>query len=301
MAQKEQTIIVLEENEKVMRTYEHIALQYEVEIRDVIAMKNVAFPDIDAQHFMVAMSIAKKYDLDPSVKEIYGWEKGWRVTVVASNAWFLKIARKQDWYIKIISNAVFPEDEFEMDMLNDEIKKHVIHPEKRDKESVPLGAYAILKMKDQPDQVKWVDWTEYVQTWDYSPWRKQKSAMISKCATSVLCREAFGLSGLYGEEEMEQESFEDKKKKANNVMKTLKEAEKITSQEQSGPEEWVIAEVEETPESPKEDTPYKDKMISYFMQCVADQIEPLVPAPTNLESYTEKQAKKDSLLLDQTM
>lgn len=61
--------------------------------------------------------------------------------------------------------------------------------------------------------------------------------MISKCATSVLCREAFGLSGLYGEEEMEQESFEDKKKKANNVMKTLKEAEKITSQEQSGPEE----------------------------------------------------------------
>jgi hypothetical protein len=50
-----------------------------------------------------------------------------------------------------------------MDMLNDEVKKHVIHPEVRTKDSQPIGAYAILKMKDQPDQMKWVDWHEYVQ------------------------------------------------------------------------------------------------------------------------------------------
>lgn len=296
---KEQTIIVLEENEKLMKTYEHISEKYWYDIRDVIAMKNAAFPDLDAQHFMIAMGVAKKYDLDPLVREIYGYEKWGRVTIAAANAGFLKIARRQDWYIKIISSAVFPEDEFEMDMLNDEIKKHIIHPEKRDKDSIPLGAYAILKMKDQPDQIKWVDWNEYVQTGDYTPWRKQKSAMISKCATSVLCREAFGLSGLYGEEEMEQESFDDKKKKAAAVMKSLKEAEKTTSQEQWGPEDGVVPKAEILSETPKEDTPYKDKMISYFMQCVADGVDPLVPAPTNLESYTEKQAKKDSLLLDQ--
>lgn len=301
MAQKEQTIIVLEENEKVMKTYEHISQAYWVEIRDVIAMKNVAFPDIDAQHFMIAMSIAKKYNLDPSVKEIYGWEKWGRVTIVASNAWLLKVARQQEWFLNIIANAVFPEDEFEMDMATGKVTKHIIHPEKREATTNPVGAYATVFMKDREPVSKWVYWDEYVQTWDYSPWRKQKSAMISKCATSVLCREAFGLSGLYGEEEMEQETFDDKKKKAAVVMKSLKEAEKITSQEQWGPEDGVVLEAEILPETSKEDDTYKNKMISYFMQCIADGVEPLVPAPINLESYTEKEAKKDSLLLDQIM
>lgn len=296
---KEQTIIVLEENEKLMKTYEHISTTYWVEVRDVVAMKNVAFPDIDAQHFMVAMSIAKKYDLDPTVKEIYGWEKWGRVTIVASNAWLLKVARQQEWFLNIIANAVFPEDEFEMDMATGKVTKHIIHPEKREATTNPVGAYATLFMKDREPVSKWVYWDEYVQVGDYTPWRKQKSAMISKCATSVLCREAFWLSGLYGEEEMEQESFEDKKKKANSVFKAMKETEKLASWEDVGPEKWVVAETEIIPETPKEDTPYKAKMTEYFLQCIADKVDPLVPAPKDLEAYTEAQAKKDSLTLDQ--
>ncbi len=295
---KTKQVIVLAEDEKIMKTYEHIAGQYGIEIRDVVAMKNVAFPDIDAQHFMIAMTIAKKYDLDPTVREIYGWEKGWRVTIVASNAWFLKVARQQTGFINVISNAVYPWDDFEMDMATGKVTKHIIHPEKREKDGVPIWAYATLFMKDKDPISKWVYWDEYVQTWDYSPWRKQKSAMISKCATSVLLREAFGLSGLYGEEEMEQETFEDKKKKANVIMKALKEADASTTAE-SGIEDWVIP-ADIVDEDPKEETPYKNKMLSYFMSCVADNVEPLIPAPTDLEAYTEKQAKKDSLLLDQT-
>ena len=59
-------------------------------------------------------------------------------------------------------------------------------------------------MEGKPDQIKWVYWDEYApaNANAYSPWAKQKSEMICKCAKSVLCREAFGLSGLYGEEEM---------------------------------------------------------------------------------------------------
>ena len=288
MAWKEQNIIVLEENEKVMKTYEHISQTYWVEIRDVVAMKNVAFPDIDAQHFMIAMSIAKKYDLDPSVKEIYGWEKWGRVTIVASNAWFLKIARKQEWFLKIISNAVYPEDEFEMDMLNDEVKKHVIHPEVRTKDSQPIGAYAILKMKDQPDQMKWVDWHEYVQLWDYSPWRKQKAAMIWKCATSVLLREAFWLSGLYGEEEMEQETLQDKIKKTKAVQKTLELSEWVNLSD------WVNLEEDKTKQAS-----YRDIMADYFNTMTINNLDSAVPIPQDFDQYTEKQAKKDYLIIQQ--
>lgn len=285
MSKDTTSVIVLEENEKLLKTYEHIATTYWIEIRDIVAMKNVAFPDIDAQHFMIAMAIAKKYDLDPSVKEIYWWEKSWRVSIVASNAGFMKIARKQENFLKITANAVFPEDEFEMDLLNDEIKKHIIHPEKRTKESIPLGAYAILKMKDQPDQLKWVDWNEYVQQGDYSPWRKQKSAMIVKCATSVLCREAFWLSGLYGEEEMEQETFQDKKKKIKNLLNETKNNE--------GEE---IEEIEEIEEAKKDS--FKEKIKIHFNECEKNWTDPKIQKP-NFDKYTEKQAKADFLLLSQ--
>lgn len=290
MAAKDSSIVILEDNEKLMKTYEHISQAYWVELRDVIAMKNVAFPDIDAQHFMIAMSIAKKYDLDPSIKEIYGWEKGWRITIVASNAWFLKIARRQEWYLKIVSSAVFPEDEFEMDMLNDEIKKHIIHPEKRTKDSIPLGAYAILKMKDQPDQMKWVDWNEYVQPGDYSPWRKQRSAMITKCATSILCREAFWLSGLYDEGEMEpQES-------------ALKKAAKRLAEMKEGPTEEATIEEQVIPkpieEVSVEQWVYVSRIKEYFTQCTEEWITPLIPTPT-FEFYSEAQAKKDFITISQ--
>lgn len=64
----------------------------------------------------------------------------------------------------------------------------------------PIGAYAVLRMEGKPDVINWVDWSEYAGT--SGPWTKQKAAMIRKCAVAVLCREAFGLSGLYDEAEI---------------------------------------------------------------------------------------------------
>ena len=53
-----------------------------------------------------------------------------------------------------------------------------------------------------------MDWSEYCPVnVDYSPWAKQKTAMITKCATSVLIREAFGISGLYDEAEIASDSL----------------------------------------------------------------------------------------------
>ena len=206
-------MVVLEQNPKILAQYEHIAKQFECDVRDVIAMKNVSCPDLDIQNFTVFMNIAKTYDLDPQIKEIYGFSSKGRVLIMVSNSGFLKIARKQNGYKSIVANAVYPSDEFEMDMSTGKIIKHIIHPELNKVEDVPHGAYAILNMEGKEPVTKWVYWNEYVQSGDYTPWRKQKSAMICKCATSILCREAFGLSGLYGEEEMSVDDKNSKKEK----------------------------------------------------------------------------------------
>lgn len=311
MANKEHTIIVLEDNPDVMKKYQYVADKYSkpddvLSIQDIIAIKNVSFPDLDIQNFMVGMHLAKTYDLDPRAKEIWGWEKGGKITIVASNAGFLKIARKQEGFISIISNAVFPGDDFEMDMATGTVTKHIIHPDKLEANVSPLGAYAILRMKDKDPVTKWVYWNEYVQTGDYTPWKKQKSAMICKCATSVLCREAFGLSGLYGEEETEQETSKQKADKAKEALAKVAKSEGTMTLEQarevSEPIDAQAVEVEATQEVPEkaEHTPNIAKIFEYIEKPDANEI--LVNKfKTNLKNpnYSEADARKDLLLIAQ--
>jgi hypothetical protein len=79
-------IIVLEENTKAIQQYEYVAKAFGAPIQEIVSMKNVSFPDLDIQNFIVAMHVAKTYNLDPRVKEIWGWEKGGRITIAVSNA-----------------------------------------------------------------------------------------------------------------------------------------------------------------------------------------------------------------------
>lgn len=39
------------------------------------ALKKASFPTLDLNNFMIAMKIAKQYNLDPFAKEIWGWEQ----------------------------------------------------------------------------------------------------------------------------------------------------------------------------------------------------------------------------------
>lgn len=305
MANKDQTIIVLEENPDVMKKYQYVAEKYSkpddvLSIQDIVAIKNVSFPDLDIQNFMVAMHMANTYDLDPRAKEIWGWEKGGKITIVASNAGFLKIARKQPGFISIISNAVFPGDEFEMDMATGTVTKHIIHPDKLEANTVPLGAYTILRMEGKDPVTKWVYWNEYVQTGDYTPWKKQKSAMICKCSSSVLCREAFGLSGLYGEEEAEFESVKQKADKAKEALKAVVKSEGAVTFEEAR-EEPVEAVVEETqPEPTAQDTPNIQLVREYVERPDANTIlKQKFEKNLKNPNYTEAMARKDLLLVAQ--
>ena len=201
--------------------YEILSQKFNIPADEIKALHTVAFPDLWVDSFIVAMQVAQQYDLDPRIKEIWWWKDSrGKIVIIWSDAGFRKIARKQPWYQQLITNAVYPDDDFEIDLLASEVKKHIPKPAKT--WTNPLGAYAILRMNGKPDQVKWVRWDEYyVETQYQSPWKKQKSAMICKCATSTLCRDAFWLSGLYGEAEIVPDTQEDRSIRKPDLSKLM--------------------------------------------------------------------------------
>ena len=170
--------------------------------RQIEALRKASFPTLSNDNFIVAMKIAKQYDLDPFAKEIWWWEQQGKTMIVVSNAGYMRIARQQEWFISITAQAVFPWDDFSIDFSKNEIS-HKLDISKRIKGDMPIGAYAILDYlsngKEQRN-IKFVPWEEYAKT--SSVWQTNKSAMISKVATTVVCREVYGLSWLYTEEEI---------------------------------------------------------------------------------------------------
>lgn len=172
--------------------------------KEIEVLKNTSLSTLKTQsQVILALNVAKKYDLDIFSKEFWAWvdNKG-RLITIASAEWFKKIARKQKGFISIEANAVFDWEEFSMNTWTWKVS-HEIKLDCRWSNNKPKWAYSRLKMEWKQDEVKWVDWSEYSndQVTFASPWKKQRSAMIEKCAITVLCRQAFWLSGLYGDEE----------------------------------------------------------------------------------------------------
>lgn len=185
--------------------------------KDIEVLKNTVFSTLKTQaQVILALKVAQKYDLDVFAKEFWAWQDNrGQLISIASASWFMKIARKQKGFISIQANAVFEWEHFSMNtatwVVNHEIKLECRWPDKK-----PLWAYARLKMKWKEDAVKWVDWSEYSndQVTFASPWKKQRAAMIEKCWSTVLCRQEFGLSWLYWEEETD--SMRNLKKDVSN-------------------------------------------------------------------------------------
>lgn len=169
------------------------------------ALRSASFPDLNNSEFIVAMKIAKQYSLDPFAKEIWGWHHEWKTMVVVSNSGYMKIARNQPWFLSLTAQPVFKWDDFQIDFAKNEIT-HKVDFSNRVHTENPIWAYAILEYLSnwvRQKNIKFVSWSEYSRT---SPvWNKNKSAMICKVATTVVCREVYWLSWLYTEEEIQKE------------------------------------------------------------------------------------------------
>lgn len=177
--------------------------------KQIEVLKNTVFNTLKTEsQVILALKVAQKYDLDVFAKEFWAFQDNtWKLISIASASWFMKIARRQPWFISIEAHAVYEWEEFKMNTSTWEVT-HIIdlsaRKPKKDWEVVsPIGAYARLRMQGKPDQVKFAEWSQYqkMTTKFNSPWNINKNAMIEKVSVTLLCREAFGLSWIYGEEE----------------------------------------------------------------------------------------------------
>lgn len=165
-----------------------------------------SFPTLNSiEQVIVAFQTAKMYDLDPRMWEMYAWvDKKDKMINIASASGFMKIARREKWFVKIEAHAVYEGEDFSLDTGTGEVS-HKVNLKIRASGKDPVWAYAKLEMIGKNPQVKFVNfWNYYInQKSFFWPWEKQKDAMIEKCAVTVLCRQAFWLSWLYGKEEMD--------------------------------------------------------------------------------------------------
>lgn len=170
----------------------------------VDALRRASFPTLEDSDFIVAMKIAKQYDLDPFAKEIWGWKQSDKTMIVVAYAGYLRIAHSQPGYISIETQAVFAKDDFNIDYDTKKIS-HKMNTKEYMKNDTPIGAWSRLRYMSQGKEqvnVKFVRWEEYAKG---NVWNVNKSAMICKVAGTVVIREVYGLSGLYIEEELHRE------------------------------------------------------------------------------------------------
>lgn len=176
----------------------------EYDRRMVETIKSTVAKNATDEEMMMFLQLASKYDLDPFKKEIWFLKyKGKDPQIFTSRDGFLKIAKRDEDFKQIQSQAVYENDEFEIEqefidgLFQITSFKHKFGAKERGK---ILGAYSIIEYYTNKPLVVYVDYDEYKQP--TPTWKKNASAMIRKVSEKEACRLSAGISGLHIPEEM---------------------------------------------------------------------------------------------------
>lgn len=164
-----------------------------------------------AELYMV-LELAATYQLDPFTKEIWAVRMSDNatepVTVLVGVEGMKAIARRQSDFRGFRVMEVYEKDDFSYSAsspskLPDGTWTHVHHDFTvvGDRGAL-VGAWAEVYRENMPSIFFFADLGEYARTGGKTPWNKQKTAMIRKCALANALRAAYPVSGLYIEEEM---------------------------------------------------------------------------------------------------
>jgi len=164
--------------------------------------------------------LAKTYDLDPFLKEIWfikrvkkvrdnkgNWDyprlpngeidySNAETVIMTSRDGYLKAAQREPDFLGLISFAVREGDIFEIDAENYKVT-HKFGA----KRGAILGAWARCDRKGRMPSICYVDFKEY-NTPNSTVWKQYPSAMIQKVAEVFVLRRQFNINGLVAQEEM---------------------------------------------------------------------------------------------------
>lgn len=161
------------------------------------------------------LEMAATYRLDPFARELWAVKMPGRnaaggayLTIMVGRDGMLAIAERHPDYRGYRCQAVYANDEFQYHSQPiahpDGTHSHVEHSFTviGDRGEL-LGAWAEVYRDGKPPVFFFAKLEEYDKSDnDYSPWRKQKTVMIEKCALVTALRHAYRISGLYIADEM---------------------------------------------------------------------------------------------------
>lgn len=165
------------------------------------AIKGTVAKDATDDELYMFLSIASKYGLDPFLKEVWLTKIKGETNIMVGRDGYVKIARQTPGFQKLVSDAVFENDEFSIQW--EGMNQTITHKHAAKDRGKILGAWAGLKMQGKEDYFLYVPYHEYAK--NNNIWTKSKSAMIRKVAEKEVCRVCCGITGINTEEEMPEE------------------------------------------------------------------------------------------------
>lgn len=141
------------------------------------------------------LSLARTYDLNPFLKEIWCIKMGGRAIITTSRDGYLRIANRDQHFKGLVSDAVYENDRFA------KTKDGVDHSYSSGDRGHIVGAYALVYRNDRDYPTYFFapfrDYYKRGGTWDQYP-----HAMILKVAEAMALKRAFSISGLVTQEEI---------------------------------------------------------------------------------------------------
>lgn len=192
------------------------------------AIKGTVAQNCTDDELYMFLSIASKYGLDPFLKEVWLTKVKGTTNIMVGRDGYVKIARHTPGFQKLVSDAVYENDEFNIQW--EGMKQTISHKHAAKDRGKILGAWAGLKMQGRDDFFIYVPYNEYAK--NNNIWTKSKSAMIRKVAEKEACRICCGITGINIEEEMPDEYSLEQSQNLEGVVDAefttpSKEAEKV--------------------------------------------------------------------------
>lgn len=181
----------------------------EVDQRQVQLLQATVAKDCSPAELDMFLELAARYALDPFAGQIYAAKMGGRdggsgrIAIITSRDGFLSIANRYDDFLGIEGDVVRLGDEFSKRQTPEgPVIEHSYGAER----GTIVGAWALCHRQGRKPTYFYAPYDEYEpksqKKREHSPWGAQASAMILKCAESMVLRKAFSITGLVGEEEM---------------------------------------------------------------------------------------------------
>jgi phage recombination protein Bet len=210
---------------KELELYQKLEMATGFKSEEIAIISNTIAKGTTPTELAYFLNVAKSSGLNPFMKQIWCYkDHKCNIIIMAGRDGFLSIAQKDSRWNGMVSSEVYKEDLFNVDVINGIIEHK---PNFTERETL-IGAYCYIKPKGVD-----LGTFEYVNLKDYDKgqfiWNSHKNEMIKKVAEVHALKKAFGISGLYCEEEMINEP--DAQITDEDIIQMISEAETVEALE----------------------------------------------------------------------